>query len=62
MVKDVDVCMLGKEVPGLNPGTFSTLFCVPAVTALLEYLNPAILQSLVLLYNFVAVIPLLFEP
>ena len=43
MVKDVDVWMLGKEVPDLSPGIFFPLFCVPTVTVLLEYLNPTIL-------------------
>ena len=57
--------MLGMEVSGPNPGKNFLVFLVhlfyPAVTALLEYLNPTILHVLTecLLYNSVDVLPYL---
>ena len=50
MVQWLRMQVLGMEVPGSNPGKlFSTFFAHlfhPVVTALLEYLDPAILHLL----------------
>ena len=50
MVQWLKMQVLGMEVPGLNSGKlFSTFFAhlfYPAVTALLEYLDPTILHLL----------------
>ena len=51
MVQWLRMQVLGMEVPGSNSGKlFFNIFCthfLPAVTALLEYLDPVILHLLV---------------
>ena len=48
MVQQLRIQVLGMEVPGLNSGkgflTFFVHLLYPVVTALLEYLDPAILH------------------